>query len=68
MESTKTPPVKKGDKIVLNIVSIGSKGDGVAKCMGYVIIVPQTVKDSTYEVEITSITPSCGFGKVLRQL
>lgn len=60
-KESKQPPVKEGDKIIVTIDNIGRKGDGVARYEGYAIIIPETIKNKKYLVEITNVYPSYAF-------
>lgn len=55
-------PIKKNDKIKVTIESIGRKGDGVAKYNGFIIMVPNSKLNNTYDVIITDIYDTFAFG------
>ena len=61
----KEAPVKTGDVIVVEIVSVGRKGDGVAKHSGYVVFVPGAKRGQKVKVEITKVYPQYAFGIML---
>lgn len=57
-------PVKKGDVHTVNITDQGAKGDGVTRIKGFVVIVPDTKKGDTVEIEITRVTSKLAFAKI----
>ena len=58
----KSPPVQIGDVVELEIISMGRKGDGVAKYDGYIIFVPGAKRGERVKVEINQVLESFGFG------
>ncbi|WP_336364997.1 TRAM domain-containing protein [Halalkalicoccus salilacus] len=59
------PPIQKGDVRVVEIVTIGQQGDGIAKVeRGYVVIVPETEVGDKVAVEITNVTENFALGEV----
>lgn len=61
------PPVAQGEVLEVKIISIGQKGDGVAKFEGFVIIVPGTKVGQVVEVEITKVMQRLAFAEVKKQ-
>jgi predicted RNA-binding protein with TRAM domain len=61
-------PVKEGEIHELEILSIGEKGDGIAKVEGFVIVVPEAKLGKRYNVEITAVRGRVGFGKALSRI
>src|SRR3990167_6971557 len=59
------PPVKEGDVYDVEILSIGEKGDGIAKVQGFVIIVPGTKKGDKVKVKVTAVRGKVSFGEVV---
>lgn len=60
------PPVSEGQIIdSLSIFATGSKGDGLGKVDGFVIIIPGTVVNQTYKVKITKVTSTVAFGEIV---
>ena len=47
-------PVKKGDRVTVEIEDMGHSGDGVARYLGYVLFVPFTAPGDEAEVEVIS--------------
>ena len=58
-------PVKEGETVNLKCESIGDKGDGIFKLDGFVIIVPATKVDETYNIKIHTVRPRVAFGDVV---
>lgn len=67
-ERNTTTQVKEGDEVELEIISIGSKGDGMGKVNGFCIFVPQTNKGRAYQVKITKVLERFGFGEALQEI
>lgn len=61
-------PVSELEKIVVTIVSIGSKGDGIAKVDGFVLVVPLGEKGKSYRVQVTAIRGKVGFAKIISEV
>lgn len=57
-------PVEEGDIVELEVVDLGSKGDGIARREGFVIFVPGGEVGETYEVEITSVGRKFAFAEI----
>jgi translation initiation factor 2 subunit 2 len=55
-----------GDTIELLISDVGKKGDGVGKCMDYIVVVPGTAKGNTVNVKITNLSGKTAFGTVVQ--
>ncbi len=60
-QPVQTPPVKAGDELDVRIESVGEKGDGVAKKLGFVIFVPKAQKDQELHIKITKVLTSVSF-------
>jgi len=60
-------PVEEGDKVVVTIEDMGSKGDGIARIEGFVIFVPETEIGETVEIEIDTVGSKFAFGKVVER-
>jgi len=63
----RTPPVRQGEIIELEIIGTGKQGDGIGKFEGYVIIVPGVKPGQTVEVEITKVMPRHAFGELTKR-
>ena len=61
-------PVKKNDKIVVDILDNGFKGEGIAKVDGYTIFIPNVLKDEKCEIIIVKVLASHGYGKLIKIL
>lgn len=57
------PPVDVGDRLTVEIVDMGSEGDGVASVEGYRIFVPETEVGEDVPIEITDVKANFGFGR-----
>lgn len=57
------PPVEENDIIDVEIMSIGEKGDGIAKINNFVIIVPNTVVDEQTKVKVTKVLNTVAFAE-----
>lgn len=62
MEEQK-PPVQEGQELTVTIEYQGRKGDGVAKVLGYVIMVPNTKIGENPKIKITKILKKMAFGE-----
>lgn len=60
-----TPPVHVNEEIEVEIVSMGSKGDGVAKIKGYVLMIPGAQMADKVKVRIRKVTPRIGFADLV---
>ena len=58
-------PVDEGDKVVVTIEDMGSKGDGITRINGFVIFVPETEIGETVEIEIENVGSKFAFAKVI---
>lgn len=62
------PPVDEGDRVEVEIESIGDQGDGIARVdRGFVVIVPDTDKGERVTVAITDVDPTVAFGEVVER-
>ncbi|WP_459192909.1 RlmE family RNA methyltransferase [Halosimplex sp. J119] len=58
-----TAPVREGDTLEVEIVDIGSGGDGVAKVDGYTLFVSGVEEGETLEVRVDDVKPNFGFAQ-----
>jgi len=58
-------PVSVGDEIVVEIIGLSKRGDGVAKVKGYVIFIPHAKIGDRVKVKITTIKPSFALGEII---
>ena len=58
-----TAPVATGDELDVEIVDVGSEGDGVAKVDEFTVFVPETETGETVTVEITDVKPQFAFAE-----
>ena len=58
-----TAPVREGDRLTVEIVDVGSEGDGVAKVEDYTLFVPGTETGETVEVRVDEVKPNYGFAQ-----
>ena len=68
MKTKNKNPVKVNDILELKCEEIGEKNDGIFKKDGYVIFVPKTEKGRTYEIQITKVFTTFGFGKIIQEV
>lgn len=60
-------PVKEGEIYPLTIIGMGSKGDGIARIEGYVIIIPEAEMGRKYEAKITAVRGKQAFAKIIQE-
>ncbi|MCW1300875.1 MAG: TRAM domain-containing protein [Candidatus Parvarchaeota archaeon] len=56
-------PVKVGEEHTVKIISVGKRGDGVAKIENFVIFVPHTKKGDEVRVKITKVLGDFAFAE-----
>jgi predicted RNA-binding protein with TRAM domain len=66
MTDQNTMQVQEGENYEVEIISIGEKGDGIAKINGLVIIVPGGQVGELLNVKITKVGKRCAFSKVVK--
>jgi len=60
-----TAPVRPGDELEVEIVDVGSEGDGIASVEGYRLFVPGTEVGETVAVRVEDMKPNFGFAQRL---
>jgi len=60
-------PVIKDEIYEVEIISLGAKGDGVAKVKGFVVIVPGAEVQDKVRVRITNVREKVAFGEVVKE-
>lgn len=68
MREEKIPPVKIFEEIKITIISIGTKGDGIGRYEGFVIITPETETEKTYKVKIIKVFPNYAIAEVIKEV
>lgn len=63
--SSQDKPVKEGETYDVEIIEVGSRGDGIAKIQNFVIFVPGTNKGDKVKVRITKVRSSSAVGEVV---
>jgi 23S rRNA (uridine2552-2'-O)-methyltransferase len=58
-----TAPVREGDQLTVEIVDIGSEGDGVAKVDGFTLFVSGVEEGDTVEVRVDDVRSEYGFAQ-----
>jgi 23S rRNA (uridine2552-2'-O)-methyltransferase len=58
-----TAPVRTGDRLSVEVVDVGSEGDGIAKVEGFTLFVPGTGTGDRPTVEVTDVKPRFGFAE-----
>lgn len=61
-------PVNIGDEMDLQVVSTGQKGDGIAKHMGFAIIIPKAKMGETVHVRISKVKDKFAFAELLQTI
>lgn len=62
-----TAPVAPGDELEVEIVDVGSEGDGIASVEGYRLFVPGTSEGDVLTVEVEDVKPNFGFARPLEE-
>jgi len=62
-----TAPVRPGDELEVEIVDVGSEGDGIASVEGYRLFVPGTEAGETVAVRVEDMKPNFGFAQRLER-
>ncbi|MDQ2051814.1 23S rRNA (uridine(2552)-2'-O)-methyltransferase [Natronolimnohabitans sp. A-GB9] len=62
-----TAPVRPGDELEVEIVDVGSEGDGIASVDGYRLFVPSTTEGDVVTVRIDDVKPNFGFAQPIDQ-
>jgi predicted RNA-binding protein with TRAM domain len=57
-------PVTEGDIVEVNVESVGTKGDGIGKIKGFVIIVPNANEGETVKVKIIRVLNKMAFAEL----
>lgn len=57
-------PVKEGEEYNIKIEAVGSKGDGLGKVEGFIIIVPNTKIGEKVRVKINAVRRKVAFATV----
>ncbi|KDE58523.1 23S rRNA methyltransferase [Halostagnicola sp. A56] len=60
-----TAPVESGDELEVDIVDVGTEGDGIASVEGYRLFVPDTTEGETVTVRVEDVKPNFGFAQRL---
>ncbi len=63
--SSQDKPVKEGETYDVEIIEVGSRGDGIAKIQNFVIFVPGTEKGQKVKIRITKVRSSSAVGEVV---
>jgi 23S rRNA (uridine2552-2'-O)-methyltransferase len=58
-----TAPVRPGDEVTVEIVDVGSEGDGIAKIDGFTVFVPGGTTGDTVDVRIDDVKPNFAFAE-----
>ncbi|MXV62935.1 TRAM domain-containing protein [Natronorubrum sp. JWXQ-INN-674] len=58
-----TAPVESGDELEVEIVDVGSEGDGIASVEGYRLFVPSTETGDVVTVRVEDVKPNFGFAQ-----
>ncbi|WP_135364751.1 23S rRNA (uridine(2552)-2'-O)-methyltransferase [Halosimplex halophilum] len=58
-----TAPVREGDTVEVEIVDVGSEGDGIAKVEGFTLFVSGVEEGETVEVRVDDVKPNYAFAQ-----
>ncbi len=58
-------PVEEGKEYDMTIEGIGSKGDGIGRIKGFVVIVPNTQEGQTVKVRVNAVRGKVAFADVV---
>jgi 23S rRNA (uridine2552-2'-O)-methyltransferase len=58
-----TAPVREGDRLTVEVVDVGSEGDGVAKVDGFTLFVSGAEEGDTVEVRVDDVKSDYGFAQ-----
>jgi len=58
-------PVEEGQEYDITIEGIGTKGDGIGKIKGFVVIVPNTKEGDTVKIKVNALRGKVAFGEVV---
>ena len=58
-----TAPVRAGDELTVEVVDVGSDGDGVAKVDGYALFVPGAEEGDAVDVRVEEVKADYGFAE-----
>ena len=58
-----TAPIREGDELTVDVVDVGSEGDGIAKVDGYTLFVPDAAAGDTVDVRVVDVKPNFGFAE-----
>jgi 23S rRNA (uridine2552-2'-O)-methyltransferase len=58
-----TAPVSVGEEVDLDIVDVGTEGDGIAKVEGFTLFVEGVTEGDSVTAEVTDVKPRYGFAK-----
>ena len=59
-------PVMEGQELDLDIVAVGSRGDGIAKVAGLIIFVAGTERGQKVRAKIRKLSATCAFAEVVK--
>ncbi len=65
MRKNKELPVKKNENYIMQIIDIGTVGEGIGKVNGYTIFVEGAVLGDIVEIKVVKLGNSFGYGKLL---
>lgn len=63
--SSQDKPVKEWETYDVEIIEVGSRGDGIAKIQNFVIFVPGTQKGDKVKIRITKVRSTSAVGEVV---
>ncbi len=60
-----TAPVRSGDEVDVEIVDVGSEGDGIAKVEDFTVFIPGAETGESHTVRITDVKPRFAFAEIV---
>ena len=61
-------PVEKNEEYIVDIIDLGSDGEGIAKINDFVVFVPDAVMGDQVRIKMLKVKKNMGYGKVLEIL
>lgn len=66
--ATYKQPVKVGEEIIVDILNIGEKKDGIARIKNFVIIVPKGILEKKYKIQIKKVFENFAISEIVNEV